>query len=132
MSNEEREPLQGEKQTGTCIYCGQTMMFDTIGVADKEQLDKWATEKCTCEKAKKMQEKVKAKHSAEENIRTMFRERYPEVEAIMQAALPYIEGEDVLKVTIDTGAGVKGSICMTSKGTIKVEMATSSKRAMEA
>lgn len=132
MSNEEREPLQGEKQTGTCIYCGQTMIFDTIGLADKEQLDKWATEKCTCEKAKKMQEKVKAKHSAEENIRTMFRERYPEVEAIMQSALPYIEGEDVLKVTIDTGAGVKGSICMTSKGTIKVEMATSSKRAMEA
>ena len=132
MSNEEREPLQGEQQTGTCIYCGQTMMFTTVGLAEKEQLDKWATEKCTCEQAKKAQEKVKAKRTAEDNIHTMFRERYPEVEAIMQAALPYIEGENILKVTIDTGNGVKGSICMTNKGTIKVEMATSSKRAMEA
>lgn len=132
MSEEREMPEGTEKQTGACMYCGQTMIFDTIGYAKKEQLDKWATEKCTCEDAKKAKEKAKAKKSAEDNIRIMFRDKHPEVEAIMQAALPYIEGEDVVKVTIDTGAGVKGSICTTAKGTIKVEMATSSKRAMEA
>lgn len=131
MSEERERPAGMEKQTGTCIYCGQTMMFDTIGMADKEQLDKWATEKCTCDQAKKAQEKVKAKRTAEDNIRIMFRDRHPEVEAIMQAALQYIENEDVLKVTVDTGFGVKGSISATSKGTIKVEMATSTKKAME-
>ena len=133
MSEEKREMPEGTVQgTGTCIYCGQTMILNSITPADKEQLDKWATEKCTCEQAKKVQEKVKAKRTAEDNIRFLFRDRHPEVEAIMKASLKYIENEDVLKVTVDTGTGVKGTICATAKGTIKVEMATSSKRAMEA
>lgn len=120
-----------DQQTGTCIYCGQTMILNTVGPASREQLDRWATEKCNCEEAKKANERVKMKRTAEDNIRNMFREKYPETEAIMQAALPYVENEDVLKVSIDTGMGVKGTPSKTTKGTIKVEMATSSKRAVE-
>ena len=119
------------KQTGTCIYCGQTMILNTSGKADKEQLDKWATEKCSCAEAKAAQEKVKVKRTAEDNIVRMFRDDFPETEAIMKSALVYVENEDVLKVTVDTGNGVKGILRRTNKGTIVVEMVTSKKRTME-
>lgn len=132
MSEDKREmPECTEQQTGTCMYCGQTMLMHTIGAASREQLDKWATEKCTCEQAKVVQERVKAKRTAENNIQMLVRSAYPEIETIMKNALPYIEDDNVFKVTIDTGTGVKGSICKTAKGAIKVEMATSSKRAIE-
>lgn len=61
----------------------------------------------------------------------MFREDFPETEAIMKEALVYIENEDVAKVTVDTGNGVKGTLRRTNKGTIVVEMVTSSKKTME-
>lgn len=120
-----------DKQTGSCMYCGQTMILNTVGPASREQLDKWATEKCSCEKAKKVHERVRIKRAAEDNIRNMFKEKYPETEAILQASLPYVESDAILKVSIDTGTGVKGTLSKTAKGTIKVEMATSSKRAIE-
>lgn len=130
---EKREMPEGTEQlTGTCIYCGQSMIIETVGVATQEQLDKWATEKCTCEQAKKAQEKVKAKRTAEDNIKFMFREHYPEVEAVMKEALTYIEDGALSKITIDTGTGVKGSLSSTSNDTIKVEMVTTNKKALEA
>lgn len=134
MSNTEqsREMPEGvAKQTGTCMYCGQTMILRTSGMAKQEQLDKWATEKCSCDEAKAAQEKVKAKRTAEENIIRLFREDFPETEAIMKEALVYVENEDVAKVTVDTGNGVKGTLRRTNKGTIVVEMVTSSKKTME-
>ena len=42
-----------------------------------------------------------------------------------------VENEDVAKVTVDTGNGVKGTLRRTNKGTIVVEMVTSSKKTME-
>ena len=131
-TEQSREMPEGtERQTGTCIYCGQTMIMATVGHASKEQLDKWATEKCTCKEAREAQEKVRAKRTAEDNIIRLFRENFPETEAIMKEALVYIENEDVAKVTVDTGAGVKGTLRRTNKGTIVVEMVTSSKKTME-
>lgn len=132
MEEKREMPAGTDQQTGTCIYCGQSMILKTVGVPSQEQLDKWATEKCSCDQAKKAQEKAKAKRTAVDNIQYMFREHHPEVEAIMKEALPYIEDGTIAKIAIDTGTGVKGSMWQTTKGAIKVEMATTSKKALEA
>lgn len=132
MNEEIREMPEGtEQQLGNCIYCGQSVLLNTSGMADKEQLDKWATERCTCADAVKIQKMKRAKRSAEDNIRAMFSNEYPEVADILNRTLPYIASERVLKVTVDTGRGVKGNMTVTNKGTIKVEMVTSSKRTIE-
>lgn len=129
---ETKEMPQGtEQQLGNCIYCGQSVLLNTSGMADKEQLDKWATERCTCAEAVKMQNARRYKRSAEDNINILFNNDYNCVADILHFVMPYIEMGEVVKVTVDTGGGVKGSISITKKERIKVERNDSTKRSME-
>lgn len=130
--DEKREMPKGTKQEmGYCIYCGQGYLISTSGEADQEKLNKWATDMCDCEKAIASNKKKKAVLRAQKNIEILFKENYEEVAKILNEALPYIASEQIGKVTVDTGRGIKGSANITSKGRIKVEMTVSDKKALE-
>lgn len=39
------------KPIGTCAFCGQTKVIETIGVVSQAELDRMATETCLCKEA---------------------------------------------------------------------------------
>lgn len=107
---------------GTCIYCGQTMLVEATGQEDKKDLDRLATEKCTCDDAKNQQEKVQIVKKTEKNIENLFRDNFPEIEAIMKKLLPYIQDKTVKKVVLNIDSSIKAEIGVNSKGKIKVSL----------
>lgn len=65
------------KNVGTCAYCGQTAIIETIGEVSQAELDQMATDKCMCKDAqserrkKERKQKIKtyvAKHFTAEKI----------------------------------------------------------------
>lgn len=131
MSKEKTEGM--EQVTGTCRYCGQAIMLDeAIGGVPEEERDAYATEKCNCAQAAEMRRRKKKIDKALKNIEELFGKERPEMEKILACAIQYVEADRIAKVTVDNGLGTKGMISKTSKGALKVEMAVTGKRAMEA
>ena len=65
------------KNVGTCAFCGQTAIIETIGEVSQAELDQMATDKCMCKEAqserrkKERKEKIKKyvdKHFSAEKI----------------------------------------------------------------
>ena len=70
-------PETENKNVGTCAFCGQTAIIETIGEVSQAELDQMATDKCMCKEAqserrkKERKQKIKtyvAKHFTAEKI----------------------------------------------------------------
>ena len=128
-----QEYLEGtEIQTGACVHCGQIFQMQTAGNCADEQLDKWATEQCDCVGARLERKAVESEEKAKENIEKFFREQCPEAADLMKMAVRPVREQKIASVTVDTGFGTKGSVKLTSKGSIKVEKSISKKTSLEA
>lgn len=120
-------------EMGTCLYCGQ---MNQVSVEDGrmmtgEEIDKLATESCTCEEARNMQEKKEAKTQAQLNISALFSRDFPIVEEMLMKAVSALEAEEISSITVDTGKRVKAKVSLTSKGNIKVERTKTTKTSLE-
>lgn len=116
-------------ETGACYYCGQyhQVEMEKDEIPTEELLNKKATDKCDCFEAKLDQKKKEAL----EQIDTFFSEEFPEMAELMAAAIKPIQTETVDKITVDTGAGVKGKISKTAKGYLKIERIDTRKKVRE-
>lgn len=110
-----------EIQTGACIYCGQTMQFETTGDVNPAQLDAWASEKCSCNEAKEARKKLKSKNEAEEYVKEMYEEKMPEVAELLIRGIELIYEDKIANMSINIDGITKAKISMTAKGGIKVE-----------
>jgi len=100
-----------EMKTGKCIFCGQTMQFDT----DKEkqsELDEMATENCSCAGAITLQKKSEAKAYIEE-----IYDDEPNVRNILKYALT--TGDDIENIVVKTRSGLVCSLGFKKKIVIK-------------
>lgn len=58
---------------GNCKFCGQAHMLETVKEETQEQLDIWATEKCSCDKAKEERKRITAKKKCGRKHRKVVR-----------------------------------------------------------
>ena len=60
------------KNVGTCAYCGQTRVIETLGEVTQKELDRMATEGCICQGAQDEKRKKARKAKINEFIRKKF------------------------------------------------------------
>lgn len=115
-----------DMQQGACIYCGQLWSFETIGLADGDKLDEWATEKCDCSAAKAQTQKKKSLKVAKEKIKQFFPGDNVTLD-ILDKATDAIYDDHIEDITINIGNGVKAKVSTNRKGNIKVERTVTTK-----
>lgn len=111
--------------TAKCPFCKQIVML--ASETDDEDAEERAKELCTCDGAKSYQKRKKRIERACGNIELEFEEHYPETSELLKAAVNFIAYNKIAKITIDTGHGIKGTVGITSKGSIKVTKSISKK-----
>lgn len=109
-----------KSETGICMYCGQVNQIEVEDskTLTEEEKNTLATKRCTCEQAMNAQEQEKVVSDAERNIHDLFQKDMPEVEEILQKALPAVHRGEINSVTLDTKRKIKAKISKTSKGNI--------------
>ena len=103
--------MEDEKQIGTCKYCGQSKMIQTIGEVSQARLNEIATTECQCGGARAERELEERKTKIES-----FLNEVPEFSrSFFKAAIEAAQNEDteIESVTIATSDGWKTKISMT-------------------
>lgn len=109
---------------GTCRYCNQLILLDEsdiTGLESEDAITEAAAMKCKCDDAKAYQRLVKRKEKTKDNIELAFHVSDENIEQIMKVAVEPMINFKIAKITIDNGKGLKGIMCMSSKGAIKVK-----------
>ncbi len=114
---------------GECLFCHQTVTVETP-VEDKEEWDKLATHFYSCNESEKYRKQLKALEKVKENIKELFGES-SSTGSLLTEKVGWITNGSVASITVDSGAGYKGKIFMTSKGAVKVERSIGKKVVME-
>lgn len=60
------------KNVGTCAYCGQTRVIETLGEVTQKELDRMATERCLCQGAQEEKRKKARKAKIKEFVERKF------------------------------------------------------------
>lgn len=87
-----------EKQIGTCKFCGQTQMIQTVAPVSQEELDVMATDKCMCPEAKAARRKKERKAKIDAYINKHFSADMVE---FVNKAVEMVESFVVDKVSIN-------------------------------
>ena len=95
-------------------------------VGIRKKLDKHATRKCKCSEAREWVEFENSKERTEKKIKELF-ESDCTITEILISNIESVAKRDIAKITIDSGAGYKGSLSVTPKGSLKVEKNISKK-----
>lgn len=69
--------------------------------------------------------------AAKFEIENLFGEQYPEACSVMKTGIDLITDEKASKIVIDTGVGVKLSVSINTKGTLKAEITENVKKSRE-
>lgn len=67
-------PDEEKQQIGTCKFCGQTKMIQTVAPVSQAELDNMATDMCMCPEADKERRKKERKAKIEEFINHNFKD----------------------------------------------------------
>lgn len=116
---------------GACKFCHQNFALEVLkeGMSE-EKLEELATRKCDCNEARNYLSREKKRDKVIGNIVELFGEAST-TSTILIEQIDRIASGNVLKVTVDSGNGYKGTLQMTSKGTLKVERSISRKLSKE-
>lgn len=94
MSEKKKEKI------GTCAYCGQTRIIETIGDVDLTQaeLDAMATERCVCPPAQEEKRKKARKKKINDFVTKKFNS--PKLQEEIFSIIPSIEDDTFEEVTL--------------------------------
>lgn len=120
-----------EIQTGACHYCGQVYQFETDGRATEEQLNMWAVEKCDCINARRESKRKQKADRAKKKMEELFDENFLDERELLYKAIDLMVQDKIVKATVDVGNGIKLSVGMNAKGSIKTEITQTKKRSAE-
>lgn len=120
-----------EIQTGACHYCGQIYQFETDGRATDEQLNMWAVEKCDCIDARIESKRKQKADRAKKKMEELFDENFLDEREVLYKAIDLMVQDKIVKATVDVGNGIKLSVGMNAKGSIKTEITQTKKRSAE-
>ena len=104
--------------SGSCEYCGQTMMmsedkYPLIDPDDQAMIDNVVTQNCSCTRAKSERRKKETAEKIEEFIET---EMAPEAQDFVRAAVDSIRDYKVESVVITDNDGWKTKISINKDG----------------
>lgn len=114
---------------GACRYCGQISTDQPAGLETQEEADNWVTDRCRCTSAtmaRNLRDRIK---EAKDRVRELWGEgceRYgfqPVEYGIIQSLCDLVElaaAGSVRSTTVQIADHGKASICVSTKGTIKV------------
>ena len=108
---------EGDVAMGTCLYCGQSMIFEGVH-ATQEELNMMATQQCNCEEDKE-RERLRRIEAAINNVENLFDEM-PEARDLVKKAIPALVDFALKKVTISDGE-VTASAWRDANGKVTVE-----------
>ena len=104
--------------SGSCEYCGQTMMLDEdkypfIDPEDQAMIDENVTQNCSCPGAKSERRKKETAEKIEKFITTQMA---PEAQDFVRAAVNAIRDDNIESVTITDNDGWKTKISINKDG----------------
>ncbi len=120
-----------EIQTGACHFCGQVYQFETDGRATEEQLDAWAAGKCDCIDARTERKRRQRADLAKEKLEELLDKNFMEEREVLYKAIDLMVQDKIVRTTVDIGNGIKLSVGMNAKGSIKTEITQTKKRSAE-
>lgn len=80
------------EKTGTCAYCHQSMMIETVGEVSQEEVDIMVTEKCKCPEAATARRKKERKEKIDRFIKRQFD---PDTALFIRTVIKMVEDEDI-------------------------------------
>lgn len=122
---------------GGCKFCGQIAEIETLEGWGEEN-NEIATELCQCEEAKYYARKKGQKERGHRKVDRLFGAENGEIITTQEARELLHKAVDaaveckVGKVTVELGAGAKGTINLTGKGVLKVKRTITKNSEMEA
>lgn len=78
--------MEESKNTGTCRFCGQSSIVETVGESTQEERDLIATERCTCPEA---------------NTERLRKEREAKIKEFVEKHFSY-DQQDIVKAMVAT------------------------------
>lgn len=107
------------KMTGTCKYCGQSKILQTVGDISQKEADERASLECDCTEAKKMQNRQSKINKANKWVEGYF-ENCPELISLFKVVFDSVANNDVDKVSIKRGERTH-SIFLDSDGYLTIK-----------
>lgn len=89
------------KNVGTCAFCGQTAIIETIGEVSQAELDQMATDKCMCKEAQSERRKKERRQKIEKYVGKHFTKEKVD---FVNAAIALVEGFEFDKVSMNYDA----------------------------
>lgn len=123
---------------GVCRFCGQMEALEVPPEWTEAEVDELATETCECAGASYYSSRKSRKERAHVRIEELFGQGDTQTGAVSEGAVELLHlavdkagDEQVLSVMVDAGDGIKASIKLTNKDTIKVTRTATAKRTYE-
>lgn len=89
------------KNVGTCAFCGQTAIIETVGEVSQAELDQMATDKCMCKEAQSERRKKERK----QKIKTYVEKHFTAEKIVfVNAAIAMVESFEFDKVSMNYDA----------------------------
>lgn len=89
------------KNVGTCAYCGQTAIIETVGEVTQAELDSMATDKCMCKEAQSERRKKERRQKIKNYVSKHFSAERID---FVNDAIAMVEGFDFDKVSMNFDA----------------------------
>lgn len=89
------------KNVGTCAFCGQTAIINTVGDVSQAELDAMATDKCMCKEAQSERRKKERRQKIEKYVGKHFTKEKAD---FVNAAIALVEGFEFDKISMNYDA----------------------------
>lgn len=129
MDNQENKQQILMMRTGTCRFCGQSIVVETCGGLSEDMLMEFATEKCNCVDAKAERKKNKQIETTYDNIHQIMGQGGA-ADVMVSAVIPVYKGE-IDSVSVNIGNGTRVTLQMTGDGKAKLTRVRSIKDSLE-
>lgn len=115
-----------ESKTGTCRFCGQSIIVDGGADMTAPQLEEAATMACGCEKALEYREAATRRKNAKERVEELFGENAGDLkqpDAVKQIILDAVDAvcdKRIKQVVVSIRSGLRCRVMQLAKDKIKV------------
>lgn len=113
-------------EIGYCRFCNHGRMVEITEDLEQEELNRIATEECSCYGATKERELLQQKEVCEANIQEMLGEKHPGVAQIFLDSIELIQSGKIKKITVNI-PGNRTARIYTNKDGIQVDLEIKSK-----
>lgn len=102
-----------------CKFCGQIHIFESDEELSKIEQMKRALMMCDCSAAQIYKRMESSRLKAQDNADELLKD-HEELRDVMKYAINQMSESGLVSLTADSGSGIKASVKLTQKGTIKL------------